>query len=246
MADRSIDVDTRGLLLWRDILRDLGENAIPLATRKTLNDVAFDMKGTKGRTGGIERRSHSEFDYRRNKTFIKSLTGMEKAKGYDVNKMVAGAGIQGKSGKNQAAEGLAKQETGKDIKHKYAPLPKARISKSELKKVGRRNFHDNKGDYTDTTRMDQYSKMRAIYKARKSGGVVLVRTKRGRNVIGKPHGSKKGRNIKMKWIYQQNKGGVANLKGKRPFVSRAAEDAIKKTEKFFKKNTQYLLNNNRR
>lgn len=250
-----IEFGTEATYQARRYLMNMGRNAFPVVIRKTLNDIAMDMKGKggkrkksngriiAGRKGTMLQQAESMFEYQRNKTFIKAMTGASFARGMNINSMEAGAGIVSRSGRTKAAEGLARQQTGKDIDHRYAPLPKARISEEEVRRVAKGKTHSRKGDMIDTTSMSKTKFVAAKYKAKKEKKSLLVNG-RNKRLIAVPYGRSKkrgGSGVKLKFIYQENSSGKAKLKKKAPFVVKAAEQSIRRSNYYFNKNTDKMM-----
>lgn len=224
--------------------------------RNTLNDLAFDMKGRKGQPGTIEARSRTEFDHRRAKTFIRAMSGARRAKGNNISKMYSVAGIFERPGRTKVAEGLAKQEFAEDVKHEFTPLNKARVGDNEARRVKGKAQHSKMPDYIDVTNAEGAQKMKLLIFAAKRKTPVLVRGRRNkRDYIAVPTGklkkfssggrtrNKMARNarrgktqntrVELNFLYARNKGGIARLKKKRPFVMLAGKDTMKKFNVYF-------------
>ena len=262
-----ITVDTKEYKALKDRFERMHKSVFPRIVRNTLNDLAFDMKGGKGRRGTIEARSRTEFEHVRSKTFIKSITGVNKATGYDINKMQSTAGVEaGIQNKTRAADGLAKQEDGTSIKHEWVPLNSARVGKNEKKGVKSRARHKNMPDYIDVTDLDPRIRIKVMLSAAKKKLPVLVKgRKNGKEYIARPTGilnvfrpkgkkalnkraktfnrrkEKRNYRAELEFLYVRNKGGVANLKKRRKFVTKAGQDSIKKLDKFFTKHAKNEL-----
>jgi hypothetical protein len=209
--------------------------------------MAFYMKGTKGARGRIEVRARGEFKNNRNKTFIRSLTWAKKATGNNVNSMSSGAGVVSRSGKERAAKGLARQETASDVKHGFTPLKPARVTGSNARRVDGRNRH-NKLNYVDLTMFRRDRLMKALVLAQKVKKPVYIKGRRGnRKYIARPMGRTPERfangnsRVRLKFLYIKNKGGVARLRKKVPFVQMAGRDASKKFDEYFLDEFDYMF-----
>jgi hypothetical protein len=210
-------------------LEKIGRADLPVAVRSTLNQMAFKMKGSGGTRGQIDKRAEKDFDYRRNKTLFKVITGVEKAKGLDIGSMQSQAGVINKSGMSKVAEGLANQQKGGSTNQGATPLTKARISKSEAKKVRRPSYLKNLTTF-DMRKRKGNRWIAAAIKAKKENKMILIEGKGGTNLLAKVKSFKRaGKDIKFKldWMYRINDSGKVDLKKKRPFIDRAAQEVIK-------------------
>lgn len=239
-------------------LRRLGNEAFPRIIRNTLNSTGFLMMGGRGGMRLIEKHAGKEFKYIRNKTFIRSLSTLEKASGNDIDTMKTFVGIAKKSGKNKAAAGLEKQTEGKDIKHGFAPLDSARISQSTSKRVMSRAKADRlPQEYTDLTNKSKGEIMPALHYASQHKGTVLIRGRKGANrrrkyvaqvmkrqeTLRSSNGTYRGKKrYKLRFLYKQNEGGVAKIDKKRPFLYNAAKEAFKHSDEIFYKEANRVLN----
>lgn len=247
MSEGFIEIDLSRLKLLKAALDDMGEKKFPLAIRRTLNDMAFDMKGYKGARGGMEKRADQGFKHKRSRTFIRAMTYAERATGYDVSKMSSGAGVIKKANKERAAEGLSRQETARDVKHGFTPLTDARSGNSARRVAPR--FRHNKLNYVDLTKLRQHNIMKALILAQRVKKPVYIKSKNGnKSYIAKPIGRKVERfkngnsRVPLKFLYRRNEGGIAKLKEKVPFVQFAGMDAFKKFDHFFIRNFDKLFN----
>lgn len=223
-----ININSDQFIVLANKLEKIGRAELPVAVRSTLNEIAFTMKGTGGARGQIDKRAEKDFDYRRNKTLIKKLTGVNKAKGLDIGNMRSEAGIMNISGLNEVAEGLADQQRGGQTKQGATPLLKARIGKSVSKKVRKASYLQNLSTFDMRNRKGSRWIAAAI-KAKKDKKLILVEGKGGTPLIAKVKSfrrGKKGIRFKLDWLYRINEGGMVFLKKKRPFVNRAAQEVM--------------------
>lgn len=262
----TIEIDTIGTERIRKHFDKVHQSVFPRIIRNTLNDLAFDMKGVKGRVGTIEARSRTEFDYVRSKSFIRGMVGVNKATGRTISKLESSAGIEkNRSGRTKAAMGLAAQEEGSSIDHEWVPLKSARKGKNENMTVKSKARHSKMPDYIDVTDLDPRVRIKVMLSAAKRRLPVLVKgRKNGREYIARPTGKlnvfrpkkktlnkraktfnrrKDKRNFRaeLEFLYVRNQGGVADLKKKRLFVQKAGADSYKKVGNFFKKHVKNEL-----
>jgi hypothetical protein len=107
-----LDVNTDASIKLTAKLEKLHRSAFPSAVRNTLNEVAFEHKTL------IPKVAKHKFKYERNTTFFRAITNVEKAQGFDVNKMKSVSGLNSKAlgGKaNKVIQNLEKQESGGTI-----------------------------------------------------------------------------------------------------------------------------------
>ena len=229
MGQNMININSDQFVVLANKLEKIGRAELPVAVRSTLNEMSFQMKGTGGTRGQIDKRAEKDFDYRRNKTLIKKLTGVNKAKGLDIGNMKSEAGITSLSGLSEVAEGLADQQRGGATKQKATPLTKARISKSISKKVRKPSYLKNLSTF-DMRKRKGNRWIAAAIKAKKDKKLILVEGKGGIGLLVKVKSfrrGKKGVKFKLDWLYRINEGGMVFLKKKRPFVNRAAQEVMK-------------------
>lgn len=198
----------------------ISRSDLPIAARSTLNTMAFRMKQTE-----IERSAKKEFDYSRNKTFIRSMSGFSKATGFNMKTMESEAGIIQRAGRQRVAKGLANQEEGRPIKQRLTPLSRTRPSGNLAKKVSSRNKLDNLNSI-DARGKKGY---KFIIRARRA-----YRTKQTLKVKGHiarvtsfrdlKNGSAR---IKMNLIWRTNKNNTIRLKKDRPFIRNAYIQTMK-------------------
>lgn len=130
----TFDVNTDSAIALTAKLEKLHRSAFPVAVRSTLTNAAFETKKL------IPKAAGAKFTIRQ-KNIYKKFIIVDKAKGFDLDKMVATVGVDGnaKRGK-KVAEGLAIQETGGVVHgRKLLPMDQARISGSYGKKLRTKN-----------------------------------------------------------------------------------------------------------
>lgn len=245
-----IIIDTKDYQSIKERFEKMHSSIFPRIVRNTLNDLAFDMKGVKGQRGTIETRGSREFDYRRNPTFLKAMTGVNKATGRNISTMYSEAGVMERSGKDKAARGLAKQEEGGKIKHAFIPTTRSRISSNITKKVSSRNKHANLNRYIDLTSSPPVERAKLLWEAHRDKKPVLIRgrgARKNKTYLAMPYGRVKGFKktggirVPLKFIYIRSNGGFVHLRKKRPFVQTAGEITFKKVGKYFIKNVKKEL-----
>lgn len=248
-----IIIDTESVKEYQEFFDDFHSSIFPRVVRNVLNDLAFNMKGGKGQRGTIEPRAKQFFKHNRNKTFIRAMTGVNKATGRNINSMVSEAGVMSKSGKDIVADRLAQQEDGGKIKHTFIPTSRARISTNEDKKVSSRSQHKNLNRYIDLTNSPKNTKIRLLWVAHRQKRPVLIKgrgSRKNKTFLAMPYGKVRGFKkdgkdgniiVPLKFLYVRATGGFVNLNRKRPFIQRAGDDAFLNVHKFFNKHIEKEL-----
>jgi hypothetical protein len=131
-----VEVNTGELKAFTKKLRELHRSNLPIVVRQALNNTAFDvLKNT------LPSKFSGEFIIR-NRSFLRSHTGVEKADGWNINEMRSKVGITPKG--SEAAENLTKQEYGGSEKRPFIYMDQSRVSGSNQKVVKTANYVQNK------------------------------------------------------------------------------------------------------
>lgn len=229
MARGMLNIRSDEFVVLANKLQRIGKADLPVAVRSTLNQLAFDMKGTSGKRGEIDKRAEMDFDYRRNKTLFKAITGVTKADGLNISNMESEAGIIKRSGMDEIAEGLADQQKGGTTKQKATPLSRSRTGRNIGKKVRKPAYLQNL-DSIDLTGKKKQKFVTAAIRAAQKRRTVLIEGRGGTKLIARIRAFKRVDNsvdFRMDWLYRINANGNVSLKRKRPFVDRAADEVIK-------------------
>ena len=167
-----LNVNTQALQEHTERLAYMHRSALPNAIRNTLNKAAFDVK-----TNTMPK----EFDrfVHRKPTFEKANSGVEMARGFDVDTMKATVGFKENSGtQEQAVQDMQQQDNGGSISGRaFIPLKQARTGNSYNRMVRAPNrigaikskivdSEDSEGN----SKMERYTKA-AIHAGK--GGFVL-------------------------------------------------------------------------
>lgn len=218
-------------------LQRIGKADLPVAVRSTLNEMAFRMKGTGGTRGEIDKRAEQEFDYRRNRTLFKAVTGVSKASGLNISGMQSESGIIKRSGLSEVAEGLADQQRGGKTEQKATPLTKSRTGRNIGKRVRKPSYLQSLQPY-DMRGKQGRRWIAAAIRAKKSRRAILIESRNGTKLIARVRNFKRKPErveFKIDWLYRINDNGMVTLKRKRPFVNRAAQIVIKDMPNEFKR-----------
>lgn len=226
--------------------KDFHKSAAPRVIRRTLNDLAFGMKGSGSKRGQIAVQAKKDFRYSRQANLFRVLTWVERASGYNTRNMRSWAGIAESPRRDELARRIAKHEDGEPIKHEFAPRAAARIGGDKASKV-RRLIYTKKIDYFDATNLTGSQLIKSRIKASVKKTFIKYKSKKGDVYIAKGSGYKrnisesgsKGRNsiFKLTNLYKENEGKMVRIK-KTPFIHRAAEREMKNLDKYFNNNAR--------
>lgn len=228
-----LNVNTDAVVTFSNNLEKISRGALPYAVRTTLNSAAFDMKKT-----SIERSTSEKF-IKRKKNFFKATSRVEKAMGWDINKMASMVGFRGS---DQAIENLEQQEGGGKIAGRsYIPALPARISKSIRKSVranARLAAIKKIADYRNAPGVNDRQKfIKSVFHAGK-GGHVLGNYK-GKHILWRVNSLKRNDfgGFKLMPIYNYQTGRSVQV-GASHFMDRAASYTAPKLERFFIENAK--------
>lgn len=234
-----IKIDLRELDRYKKKLDSISKAIFPRVVRNTLNDIGFSMMGV---NGSINKRAVSNFKYQRNKSFIRGMSGLDKATGNDISKMECVAGIVRVPGKEKAARGLELQETGSHIPHKYAPQRSSRIGKKAASKVSTKSKWEHL-DVININKIPKGKKLIAMINAAKNKKAIKIKGGSDNNLVAMPSkvatvflkgGKTKRRQIaKLKTLkgvfvnfnvlYAENPNHEARIRKASPFVQEAKD-----------------------
>lgn len=225
-------------------LGKLNRGAIPNAVRNTLNNAAFETRNE------IPNQGRKKF-ITRNKNFLKFMTTVDKANGFNLKSMVATVGIDASKGK-KTAEGLAAQEFGGNLyTSRLVPHNDARTSKSHNKRVKRKNWlnklnaHNASGAYRahKGTRSSKF--VSAVMSTAKAGKKYMILENRGTGILYEIKSLKSNvrsgkTSFKVEKLYVLKKNSSANVKGVR-FIRASKDVIIKKIPKYYKNNAEFQI-----
>lgn len=218
--------------------------ALPNAIRNTLNNAAFEVKNE------IPIQGQKKF-VTRSKGFLRAFSTVDKASGFNVNNMVATAGINSKRG-SKVAEGLVAQEFGGTLDtSRLVPHDDARTSGSHLKRLKRKNWKQklnaNKGGkaYRAHKGSRKSKFVAAVMSTVKSGKEFMILQNGGTGMLYRIKGSKARKrsgklNFKVEKLFYIKSTDEAQTKGK-GFILASKNIALQKMDGFYKKNAEYQL-----
>ncbi len=238
------DVNTDAAIELTAKLEKLHRSAFPSAVRNTLNDAALKTKSL------VPKVAAQKFTTRQ-KTFFRSFSTVDRAKGFDLKSMRATVGINGaKSKGKKVAEGLEKQEFGGSIQgRKLIPMDNSRTSGSHSKGVAKANkFGTNRGS-TAKKRMSTGKGSRGsrfiskIMAAKKAGNkVVTIIGGGGRGTMYRILNSKRLASGKSKLtiraIYHYRNTKTSRVTPK-PFMEPSAKLASRKMNEMYRDNAEF-------
>jgi len=249
MANVSFNVNTDAAIILTAKLERLNKSAFPSAVRSSLNDASFAMK-QKEILGSAKHNMKV-----RNPSFFRKFTGVEKAKGFNVNSMYSQVGfintdpnpIKGK----KAIEGMESNEVGGTDKTGAMYLGKARGQNSLKRRVKMEKRYDrkklaqghqksirnpkNKGQSTVMAMMAGWQEGKPVFIRAKSGIGYVVEVK---SVFNMATGK---RDFKVDFLMRSRKKKEAKAKATH-FNQEAAIKTSKQIEGFYLKNSEYQFN----
>lgn len=236
-----VDIDNRQVREYTKALRKMHKSDLPIVVRQTLNDMAFDVKqNTLGK-------QYSKQFVKRNKSFLKSQSGVQKADGFSVNSMYAEVGITPSGSGGEAAEGLTKQEYGGTKVKPFVYMRNARGGSNRRLVQGQKyvnKYQKIKGNPSVSRRTRKSNFIAAAIMAHRTGKLLIWDTKSGQTVflINSIYlGAGKAVSVNATPIADYEKSRSIKLKA-RPFLQPAAKISYQKQEMFFIKNANKRLN----
>lgn len=237
-----IDVNNKEVRAFTIKLQQMHRSNFPIVVRQTLNDLAFDVK-----TVSLKQQYEKQF-IRRDKTFLKSHSGVVKASGFNITSMKSEVGIIEKQGSEKASQGLGKQEYGQSVKKPVVYMKSARSGSNKRKVVAGnyynkyqkiRGLHANVGRHTRKSNF-----VASAIMAHKLGKLLMWDSKSGQTIFLVQSiylAANSQVDIKLKAIADYEDKRVLNLKA-RPFLQPASLLSHNKVNSFFLKNAQKRLN----
>jgi len=225
-------------------LERVHRSALPSAVRNTLNNAAFETKKNIPLVA-------SEKFITRQKTFFKRFSTVDKAKGFDVNRMIATAGIDG-SKNLQLAINLESQEFGgKVLGNKLIPHDHSRTSRSQAKRVSSRNYlnkvnvHRANRAYRSHKGTRNSKFVAAIMSTAKSGKRHMMLSSSNKGMVYEVSSISQNRrnrkvNFKIKKLYSVRRNRTHNVRAT-GFVQKSANLASKKLDLFFVNNAEFQI-----
>lgn len=240
MATFTLDVNES--IKYTARLESLHRSAFPSAVRNTLNNAAFGVKKT------LPEVAASKFTIR-SKTFFRTFTKVNKAKGFNVNSMVAVAGIDAKRNP-KLGRNLAAQETGSTVDaRKLFAHDQARTSRSRNKKVRRVNYIDklNIHNANRAYRANKGTKnskfVAAVYSTVRSGKKHMLLSSGGKGMVYEIMGLSQNRNtkninFKIKKLYNYKSNPKYKARP-RKFMAKTANIVSRKLPDYYRQNAEF-------
>ena len=250
MANQFFNVNTDAVISFTAKLERLNRQGFPNAVRSTLSDGAFEMK-----------KKNILFSAKKNMTvrspsFFKKFTGVDKAKGYEINSMKAKVGFintdkDPKKGQ-KAIVGMEHNEVGGSDSTGAMYLGKTRHNNSLRRKVRLNARYDKKnlarghqfsvrnsknrgGQSTVMALMASYEEQKPVFIRPKSGIAYVVKVLSAFNM-------KEGkREFKLEFLMRSRKKKTAHAKATH-FNKEAAIKTSKQMDVFYVKNAEREFN----
>lgn len=239
----SLNVNDKAVIDLTAKLERMHKSAFPSAVRNTLNDAAFETRKLLPTVGA------RQFKYQRNKSFLKTFSTVDKAKGFNVRQMHSIVGIDATRDR-QLAENLESQEFGGTVKgDKIVAHDDARTSQSKAKRVSRRNAKDKVKAHNATRAYKAHRGTRnskfvsAVMSTAKSGKKHMLLSNGSRGMIYEIKNVSQNRktrkiNFKIKKLYSIRNKNTSNVKAVH-FMRASANSASKGINEMYKKNAEF-------
>ena len=257
-----LDMNTQGILEVTNMLEKLPHDVMPRVVGSTLNDLAFDAKGFKGRTGSIEMATRNAATYdRANKGFYKKITSVDLAdKKGSIKQQESEAGISRRApGLDKTAEGLARFNLGGGKQQDFNPVDDNRAGKkrsrlmggsaqSKTRVGGRVAMKEIAGkkasDFIKYKKGNKAKYVAAAIKAYETKKFLLIEDARDRGLlvkvtyVDKPDREIVNINSVVYGYYSQ--GRVLRMRPSR-FIEKSAKLTMRKGKKFFEANAKFRM-----
>lgn len=235
------DVNTDASIQLTAKLERLNKSAFPSAVRNTLNNAAFEMKKQ------IPITASKKF-ITRQKSFFKRMSVVDKANGWNVNKMKSITGIDGRDKK--LAKNLEAQEFGGIVMgNKLVPHDDSRVSRSNRKRVSSKNFLNKVQAHNATKAFKAHKGTRnskfvaAVMSTAKSGKKYMMLKSKNRGIVYQVTGlsqnlkSKKLR-FKLKKLYIFRSKNTNRVKSNN-YIKDSSVMIQKQIPNYYKKNAEF-------
>lgn len=215
-------------------LETISRRSVPFAIRNALNNTAFDMKKYT-----LHQSVKENFDGLKAPQFFKRYSGVERAKGIDINRLKATVGLidMGNAAARKAVENMDKQEKGGTINEGFAYLKGARGANSLNRFVRRENYYNKtntisarSGSAKGTNKSRFVGRAAVAYKENKP---MFINSSKGNFLakVTKFSKTKRGKvRIKTKLLMMER--GSVRIKATH-FMKEAAVESQKKMEQFY-------------
>ena len=243
MSKQTFSVNTDAVIGLTAKLERLNKSAFPNSVRNTLNDGAFAMK-----QGNILASAKKNMTVR-NQTFFKKFTGVEKAKGWNINSMQSQVGFintdKDKKKGQKAMIGMEHNEVGGSDSQGAMYLYESRTSKDRNKLVNRnKRFNKARVTKAKTTKNYKNSFFANAYNAfekKQSFFMFSKNTKYLVTVKSISRGDNGNANIKLTFLMRSRRNNIAHAKATH-FNKEAALKTAKEMDKFYAKNAEREFN----
>jgi hypothetical protein len=230
---RVVNINSNQLVKFRNKLEKTSKTAFPNVVRKTLNDVAIDMKKRE-----MPKSAKREFINRR-PNFFKAKSRIDFASGRSVSAMSSAVGFVGNE---EAVNNLPKQEFGGTIERRtLIATDAARVGKSRRKVVRRKNAMRNiKRIYDPKKVSGANQKERWIKSVIAAGKGGLVRGTYNENIVFRIKSIRKNKSgtvANTEAIYSLEKGRSVDVAAT-GFMRKASLKAVNKAPDYFIKQAQ--------
>lgn len=222
-------------------LSKLHRAVLPNSVRSTLNDLAFDVK-KRTLIPAVDKTM-----ILRNQSFFKKYSGVERAVGFEVNKMFSEVGFIPAGSASKAVDRLEQQDEGGVLdKRNMVPLNKSRVGSTIKGKVRGSNYLNKIKIAGHVIKGDKQGLIRGVTRTKISSGgagkgVGIIYGQILYEILGFKR-LRKTNSIKLniKPIYSYKKDRKITVKPHH-FISKSAMESSSKCQELFNKNLQIQM-----
>lgn len=234
MANAFFNIGSDDLVQLTNRLEKMHRSDLPIIVRQTLNKAAVE-----GRKTSLPKTYNKAFTVR-NKSFLRSRSRFDLAKGFNLNRMESRFGIIDQN--DRFTQGLSKQEKGGSVKSNFIAMPMARISKSEDKQIRKKNRLANIAFRNRIKDGNKRKMIKGAYAAGKGGYILYGQT------LFEVRGFKRQKNgnsfVKLTPLYSFQENRRVSVKGTN-FVQNAGMAEAKQLNKNFERYAKQRIKSKR-
>ena len=237
----SLDVNTDASIELTAKLEKLNKSAFPSAVRNTLNKAALNMKQK-----GILISAKENFSHVRSPYFFKKFTLVNKASGFDVQRMQSVVGFSDASNPSvrRVVEGLKKHEFGGMIDDGMRYLKASRTSTNYSKTVQRRNYYKKGNVITGRSGRKGTRKSKFVarmFRSKQENKPFFMNSMRG-NFLVRTVSISKSRdgkiNAKLKFLMMSRSKTPVRI-SRNKFITKAGQKEAEMIPQYYFENAQY-------
>jgi hypothetical protein len=233
-------IETKGIAKLAIQLHEVHRAALPNAVRFTLNDLAFDVKKIQLMPALV-----SSYLIIRKPSFFKKYSGVDKAVGWEIDKMISEVGMIPKGDASHAVERLKQQDEGGSLIHTQVPLYATRRDSSHKKLVQNQLYWSKIKIKAKIQYGDKQGLIRAVTATRIShaGGGTPVGVIYGKYLFGIQGFTRIGQKqikLHLTRLYEVEKEKTRHIKAHH-FMRKASNESGRQIQELFNRNAEKQL-----